>query len=81
MLRLVKMGRAWSVKALEYIVAEFGNQYVKENYGEISRFLLNDIVAPSGYTVESWRWAEGGDRKKNCHWLAVLTKEKEDAEL
>lgn len=70
--RLVQMGRAWSVEVLDTMVREFGNSHVKEHYGAVSLILLGDIAEVAGYDVVDWRWAAGGDRKKNAHWLAVL---------
>ncbi len=73
--RLVKMGRAWSVQILEPVVAEFGNSFVKEHYGEASILLVARMLEQYGYSVSDWRWASGGDRKKNAHFLAVVDRD------
>jgi hypothetical protein len=72
--RVAKMGRAWSVGDLQSAVLTLGNTFVKEHYGDASRWLLGEIVAAGGWQVEHWHWSAGGDRAKNAHWYAVVTR-------
>ena len=71
----LKMQGAWSVGALEEMVARFGNQAFYANYKEICQTMLQEKAAQVGYRLTKWAAYYCGHAKQMTHYGAVLDKE------
>jgi len=68
----LKMNGGWSVKSMEKVVMEFGNNYLYPNYLEICKYLITSKALEAGYTLKRWAGYYCGYAKQMTHYAAIF---------
>jgi len=68
----LKMNGGWSVRSMEAVVKEFGNNYLYPNYLEICKHLIISKALDAGYALKRWTGYYCGHANQMTHYAAIL---------
>lgn len=70
----LKLNGGWQTKAMQPIIAKYGNDRLFGCYLDVCRDLLGQIAGMAGYSINNWRGYYCGHAQQMTHYAAMLNR-------